>query len=59
MNVLLSAITFVLCLVFQAETLYDRPRWLNDLEAEDGKDHVERKEALSTVQQPPPSSYPP
>ena len=58
MNVLLSAITFVLCLVFQAETLYDRPRWLNDLEAEDGKDHVERKEALSAVQQPPPSSYP-
>ena len=58
MNVLLSSITFVLCLVLQAETLYDRPQWLNDLEAEDGKDHVERKEAVSTVQSSP-SSYPP
>ncbi|KAJ8106206.1 hypothetical protein OPT61_g9691 [Boeremia exigua] len=57
-NVILSAITFVLCLVFQAETLYDRPQWLNDLEGEDGKGHTEHKEAVSTVQ-PPPSSYPP
>lgn len=61
MNVVLSAITFVLCLVFQAETLYHRPQWLNDLEAEDGKPHTERKEAVSsiTANQPPPSSYPP
>ena len=57
MNVILCSITFLLCLFFQAETLYDRPQWLNDLEGEDGKDHVERKEALSTVQ-PPPTSYP-
>lgn len=58
MNVVLSAITFLLCLVFQAETLFDRPQWLNDLEGDDGKDHTEHKEALSTVQ-PPPTSYPP
>lgn len=57
MNVLLCSITFVLCLVLQAETLFDRPQWLNDLEGEDGKDHVERKEAISTAQSPP-SSYP-
>lgn len=57
MNVLLCSISFVLCLVFQAETLYDRPQYLHDLEAEDGKDHVEQKEAVSSVQ-PPPASYP-
>ena len=57
MNVVLCSITFVLCLVFQAETLYDRPQWLNDLEGEDGKDHVQHKEAVSTIQ-PPPTSYP-
>ncbi|KAF2632874.1 hypothetical protein BU25DRAFT_417448 [Macroventuria anomochaeta] len=34
-----------------------RAMWLNDLEGEDGKDHVEKKEAISTVQ-PSPSSYP-
>lgn len=57
-NVILSAISFVLCLVFQAETLFDRPQWLNDLEGEDGKNHVERKEmATSTAQPPPPASY--
>lgn len=59
MNVILSAITFVICLVFQAETLYDRPQWLNDLEAEDGKDHVEKKEMATATVQAPPSSYPP
>jgi hypothetical protein len=58
MNVLLSSITFVLCLVLQAETLFDRPQYLHDLEAEDGKDRVEQKEATSTVQ-PPLASYPP
>jgi hypothetical protein len=57
MNVLLCSISFVLCLVLQAETLYDRPQYLHDLEAEDGKDHIEQKEAVSTVL-PPPTSYP-
>ena len=57
MNVLLCSISFVLCLVLQAETLYDRPQYLHDLEAEDGKDHVEQKEAVSSIQ-PPPTSYP-
>lgn len=57
MNVVLCSISFVLCLVFQAETLFDRPQYLHDLEAEDGKDHVEKKETVSVIP-PPPSSYP-
>ncbi|KAF9698729.1 hypothetical protein EKO04_003268 [Ascochyta lentis] len=56
-NVILSTFTFFLCLFFQAETLYDRPQWLNDLEGEDGKDHVEKKESISAIQ-PAPTSYP-
>ena len=58
MNVVLSSITFVLCLIVQAETLYDRPQWLNNLEGDGGKDHVEQKEVVSTTVQPSPSSYP-
>jgi MFS family permease len=58
-NVILSAITFVLCFFFQPETLYHRPqstvRFANDTE----KPGVETKESVIIATSAAPSSYPP
>lgn len=59
-NVILSATTFVLCLVLQAETLYDRPHPTVQSAANPKKSDAETKEAVivadSSVSA---SSYPP
>lgn len=57
MNVLLSAITFVLCLVFQAETLYHRKESIVTFDDPD-KDTVETKERVTVADAAAPSSYP-
>ncbi|KAL1796297.1 hypothetical protein ACET3X_004837 [Alternaria dauci] len=57
MNVVLSAITFVLCLVFQAETLYHRKESTVTFEDPD-KDTVETKERVIIADAGAPSSYP-
>ncbi|KAI8937432.1 hypothetical protein NX059_005155 [Plenodomus lindquistii] len=57
MNVLLSAINFVLCLVFQAETLYDRPQTTTLLSDDEEKPGAVQKEAV-VVDSAPASSYP-
>jgi hypothetical protein len=57
MNVLLSAISFVLCLVFQAETLYRRKESTVTLDDPD-KDTVETKERVIVADAAAPSSYP-
>lgn len=58
MNVLLSAITFALCLVFQAETLFDRPQTTVTFSDDAGKPGVETKEAVIIADAAAPSSYP-
>jgi hypothetical protein len=59
LNVILAAITFVLCLVFQAETLYDRPQTTVTL-SNDQKPGVETKEQVIVADSAlPSSSYPP
>lgn len=45
-NVILAAITFVLCLVFQAETLYDRPITNGHVPNSPNKSEAETKEAV-------------
>ncbi|KAL6151511.1 hypothetical protein ACJQWK_10473 [Exserohilum turcicum] len=58
MNVLLASINFVLCLVFQAETLYDRPAVIRACESEDPSEKAgEAKESVITTEAVP--SYPP
>jgi hypothetical protein len=59
-NVILSAVTFVLCLVFQAETLYDRPQTTVQLSNDQKKSNVETKESVIVADSAvPSSSYPP
>jgi hypothetical protein len=58
MNVLLSAITFVLCLVFQAETLYDRKETIVTFSDDPDKQTVETKERVVVADAAAPSSYP-
>ncbi|KAF2688095.1 MFS general substrate transporter [Lentithecium fluviatile CBS 122367] len=58
MNVLLSAISFMLCLLFQAETLYDRPQMTTHIFEEMDKAGVETKEAIA-VDSATSASYPP
>ncbi|KAF2856662.1 MFS general substrate transporter [Plenodomus tracheiphilus IPT5] len=58
MNVLLSAITFVLCLVFQAETLYDRPHTTIVMSDDGEKAGAVTKEAVVVADSAPASSYP-
>ncbi|RAR07511.1 MFS general substrate transporter [Stemphylium lycopersici] len=59
MNVLLSAITFVLCLVFQAETLYNRPVTTVTFDDDDpNKQTVETKERITVSDSAAASSYP-
>lgn len=59
MNVIISAITFVLCLVFQAETLYDRPQTTVTFSDDVEKSGTETKEAVVIADSAAPSSYPP
>lgn len=60
MNVLLSAITFVLCLIFQAETLYNRPQTsITPDSGVENKDMVDTKESVVVAGSVSPSSYPP
>lgn len=58
-NVILSAITFVLCFFFQAETLYDRPQRTIQLANDTDKSEVETKESVIIADSAAPSSYPP
>lgn len=58
-NVIISAITFVLCLVFQAETLYDRPQTTVTFSDDVEKSGTETKEAVVIADSAAPSSYPP
>ncbi|KAI4653660.1 hypothetical protein J4E93_001427 [Alternaria ventricosa] len=58
MNVLLSAITFVLCLFFQAETLYDRKSTTVTFSDDPDKQTVETKERVVVADAASPSSYP-
>ena len=59
MNVVLSAITFVLCLVLQAETLYDRPQTTLSISDNGEKFTGDAKEAVAEAGSTTPSSYPP
>ncbi|USP82361.1 hypothetical protein yc1106_09635 [Curvularia clavata] len=60
MNVLLSAITFVLCLLFQAETLYNRPQTSVAPDyAVDNKQTVDTKESVVATGTVSPASFPP
>jgi MFS family permease len=59
-NVILSAATFVLCLVLQAETLYDRPQTSVQLARDPKKSNVETKEVVVVADSAAASSsYPP
>lgn len=58
-NVVLSAINFVLCLVFQAETLYERPQ--SSYTSDDdvlNKATVDTKESVAVADSVAPSAYP-
>jgi hypothetical protein len=59
MNVLLSAITFVLCLVFQAETLYIRPQTTITFPYDSDKPGVQTTESVVLADCAAPSTYPP
>jgi MFS family permease len=58
-NVILSAITFVLVFFFQAETMYDRPQTTVQLSTDVDKPAIETKESVIIADQAAPSSYPP
>ncbi|KAF2025610.1 MFS general substrate transporter [Setomelanomma holmii] len=58
-NVILSAVTFVLVFFFQAETLYDRPHTTVQLSRDVDKPEIETKESIVVADQAAPSSYPP
>jgi MFS family permease len=59
-NVILSAVIFVLCLVLQAETLYDRPQTVVQLSQDRQKAKVDTKEVVVIADSPTLSpSYPP
>ncbi|EUC40587.1 hypothetical protein COCMIDRAFT_9563 [Bipolaris oryzae ATCC 44560] len=59
MNVVLSAISFALCLVFQAETLYERPQtsYTSDNDVSN-KVTAETKESVVVADSVAPSTYP-
>jgi hypothetical protein len=60
MNVVLSAISFALCLVFQAETLYNRPPTSSAPESNiSNKETAEAKESIVVAGSVTPPSYPP
>jgi hypothetical protein len=58
MNVVLSAISFALCFVFQAETLYIRPQTTVTLAGDPEKPGAETKERVVVADSALPSSYP-
>jgi MFS family permease len=58
-NVILSALTFVLCFFLQAETLYDRPQTTVQLSRDPKKASVETKESVIVADTSVPASYPP
>jgi MFS family permease len=58
MNVVLSAISFVLCLFFQAETLYDRKQTTVTFSDDPDKQTVETKERVVVADAAAPSTYP-
>lgn len=58
MNVVLSAITFILALIFQAETLYDRHQTTVVMSDDVEKPGAERKEAVIIADSRAPTSYP-
>jgi MFS family permease len=59
-NVILAAVMFVLCFLFQAETLYDRPQTTVQLSNDTNKPNVETKESVIIADTAVPSpSYPP
>jgi MFS family permease len=59
-NVILAAVTFVLCLVLQAETLYDRPQTTVQLARDPAKANAETKETVVVADSAlSSSSYPP
>lgn len=58
-NVILSAITFVLMLLFQAETLYDRKQTTVVMNDDMEKPGTETKESVVVADSAAPSSYPP
>ena len=58
MNVLLSAITFVLVLCFQAETLYDRQQTTVVMNDNAEKPGTETKESVIIADSAAPTSYP-
>lgn len=58
LNVILSAIVFVICLVFQAETLYVRKSSTPELSHTSHKDEIETKEAAVSAHSASPTSYP-
>jgi hypothetical protein len=57
-NVVLSAISFVLCFVFQAETLYIRPQTTVTFADDQEKPEAETKERIVVADSALPSSYP-
>ena len=58
-NVILSAIMLALCLIFQAETLFDRPQQLlGNFTDEPEKSNVEKNEVTSTTNQSLRTTYP-
>ncbi|KAH3948937.1 hypothetical protein HBI25_011080 [Parastagonospora nodorum] len=59
-NVILSAVTFVLCFFLQAETLYIRPQTTVQLASDSNKADVETKESVIVADSSvPTTSYPP
>lgn len=58
-NVILSAVNFVLCFIFQAETLYDRPQQTVQLANDTDKPEIETKEKIVIADSGAASSYPP
>lgn len=58
-NVILSAISFILCFFLQSETLYDRAKTTVQLNNETEKPGVETKESVIIADNATASSYPP
>jgi predicted MFS family arabinose efflux permease len=54
-NVIISAVTFTLCLVLQAETLYDRPQTVVQLSQDRQKANVDTKEVVVIADSATPS----
>ncbi|KAH9868346.1 hypothetical protein J1614_007418 [Plenodomus biglobosus] len=58
MNIILSAITFALCLVFQAETLYERPQITVLISDDSEKSGWETQETVVIADSAPATLYP-